>query len=484
MGVKQGISISQQLRQRQEQKLSPQQIQFIKLLTKTTLALEQRVKDELQDNPILEQEGSVESEESLSDIDEDEGDQDDPFDDIDVWETLYESADDLYGHKAQVDSREEVLREIPTPYDATLSERLRGQIGLAGLEGVERAIANQIIGSIDDDGRLRRELYKIADDIAFDSHEDVSETLVEQVLMTVQRFDPIGIAARTLQECLLIQSEALPEQVPYRDLAIAVLTDHYKAFTMKHFDDIIGRLRVSEDDLRDAIQLIQRFDPRPGYADAEGTAAYIVPDFEVRRSEDTLTVIVNRRNLPPLRISPTYLRMLEEGQRTGKQDAQTKKFLRQKFEAATWFINSVRQRNDTMSRVMSAIVEVQQDFFLLGRGHLKPMVLKDIAEIVRMDVSTISRVVKDKYVQTEFGILALKYFFSEGVETTTGERVSNREVKAIIEHIIADEDKRKPLSDQKITSLLADQKFIIARRTVTKYRESLDLPVARLRKEI
>ncbi len=487
MGIRHGISVGQQLKQRQEQKLSPQVIQYIKLLTKSTLEMEDRIKEELQDNPVLEAEENDSTDEPLDERLDESLDEspDESIDEPEPWEDLYEDVEDLYGHKARVDAADREYREVPTPYSASLIERLQDQVGLAGMDGTARAIAEQIIGSIEEDGRLRRPITSIADDIAFSKGEDVSEEQVLKVLRRVQRFDPVGIAARTLQESLLVQAESLPVDTPYLDLVVEVLSDHYRAFTMKHYAEIMQKMDVSDDELRHLVEVIQKLDPRPGHADSEGAAAYVIPDFEVQREDDELVILVNRRNAPKLQLSARYVKMMaDSGRAKTRAGAETQKFLKQKIEMANWFITSINQRFATMRRVMEAIVERQREFFLAGPGHLKPMVLKDIAGMIEMDVSTVSRVVNGKYVQTEFGVHDLRYFFSEGVKTESGELVSNREVKALLASIIGEENKKQPLSDQKLTELLREQGFIIARRTVSKYRESLELPVARLRKEI
>jgi RNA polymerase sigma-54 factor len=489
MGVRTGISIGQQLKQKQEQKLSPQVIQYIKLLSKTTLELEQRIKEEIQDNPVLEQEENAESEEFESPMDPDEIDKaEDDIDINDMWDVYHNNPDDLYGHKARVDRSDEDRPDMPAEYRESLIDQLREQIGLSDLEGYEIAIAEQIVGSVEDDGRLRRSLQSIADDIAFSTGDMVTETDVERVLAVVQRFDPVGIAARSLQECLLVQAETLLDDLPGQELAVEILEKNYRAFTMKHHAELMTRTEASVEELSEALELIKKLDPRPGYGYAEAGAATVIPDFEIKREGDEIEIILNRRNAPQLRLSRHYVRLMDQmaaergSGNNGKAEA--RKFLKQKMESASWFIQSIQQRQETMTRVMYAIAEYQKDFILEGPGNLKPMVLKNIAERIRMDVSTVSRVVNGKYVQTEFGVFELKYFFSEGVETDSGEMVSNREVKALIERIIQAEDKLKPLSDQRVTELLKEQGFIIARRTVTKYREAVGQPVARLRKEV
>lgn len=493
-----------QQKQSLQQKLSPQQIQYIKLLQLPTLALEQRIKAEMEINPLLE-EGAEEEElsddqdireelneaEEIRDADtrEEEGDKEEEFD----WEELLNNQDDLYGYKARVDHSEEDDREMPMPSRESMVEHLRDQLAFLDLDEEEEIIAEQIIGSIDEDGYLRRPLESIIDDIMFNHGIMLTDDDVERVLRKVQQLDPVGIGARDLQECLLVQLYSLPDDAGGRDVAIGMLEESYKAFTMKHFSSIMKKLDCDEEDLKDAYDLIQhRLNPKPGEGEFTAQQNYITPDFSVRYVDGDFIITLNGRNAPQLRISRQYRNMLHKIAAEKKKkkaasngvDDDTKKFLKNKFESARWFINSINQRRHTMTKVMHAIVELQDDFFKYGEGYLKPMILKDIAEIIDMDISTVSRVVNGKYVQTEFGVYELKYYFSEGLTTDTGEEVSNKEVKAIIEGIIDKEDKTKPLSDQKIADLLEDRGFQIARRTVTKYREQLSIPVARLRKEI
>ncbi len=486
-----------QQKQSLQQKLSPQQIQYIKLLQLPTLALEQRIKEELETNPVLE-EGEEEDEEILTDADEapnaeaeaakeEERNSDDEFD----WDEFLNAPDDLYGYKAQVDrSAEEEDRDIPMPAGTSMAERLREQVGMLHLDETEEVIAEQIIGSIDEDGYLRRPIESIVDDIMFSRGLMLTEDDVERVLSRVQRLDPVGIAARDLRECLLVQLDMLPDEVDGRENAIDVLDKTYKAFTMKHFEQIMRKLDLSEEELKDAYDLIQRLDPKPGEGAFSQQTNYVTPDFTVEEHEGEFLISLNGRNAPELRVNRHYRRMwnqLSAEKRKGEangQSTETRQFLKGRLESARWFINSINQRRGTMLKVMTALVEIQEDFFRHGEGHLKPMILKDIAEKIGMDISTISRVVNGKYVQTEWGVYELKYFFSEGLTTESGEEVSNKEVKAVIERIIAEEDKSKPLSDQKIATMLEETGVEIARRTVTKYREQLSIPVARLRKEI
>jgi RNA polymerase sigma-54 factor len=309
----------------------------------------------------------------------------------------------------------------------------------------------------------------------------------------VQSLDPAGIAARDLQECLLLQLYRMPEDAEGRDTAIEMLEEHYEAFTMKHFDKLKSRLGVDDRELKTTFDLIQqRLDPKPGEGDFSEETNYITPDFTVRYVDDEFVITLNGRNAPDLHISKQYRKMLEklkaqkkrDEQKEGDIDEETRQFLKDKFDSARWFINSINQRRHTMMLVMDAIVQLQEDFFHYGEGNLKPMILKDVAEIIDMDISTVSRVVNGKYVQTEWGVYELKYFFSEGLETVDGEEVSNKEVKAILQEIVDNEDKTDPLSDQKLADRLEEKGFKIARRTVSKYRKQLGIPVARLRKEI
>lgn len=478
--------------QRLQQKLSPQQIQYIQLLQLPTLALEQRIEAELEENPLLE-DATTEAVDVSEDIAEEpveaesERDPDEEYD----WGELLDNTEDMYGYKARVDYSREEDRELPIPATGTLSEHLREQLALQDLTEEEEIIAEQIIGSIDEDGYLRRPLESIMDDLSFNAGFTPELSDIEEMLGRIQRLDPIGIAARDLQECLLVQLRAMPPAVEGRDVAIRMLAETYKAFTMKHFDAIRKKLHVSGEELREAFDLIRhRLDPKPGEGQFSPRQNYITPDFTVESGDDEFIVTLNGRNAPPLHISRQYRHMLRNMAARKKEpglssvDAATRKFLKNKFESARWFIQSIHQRRHTMTRVMHAIVRLQEDFFRYGEGRLKPMILNDVAEIIEMDISTVSRVVNGKYVQTRFGVYELKYFFSEGIRSTDGEDVSNKEIKTILEGIIDEEDKAKPLSDQRLVASLEEQGFRIARRTVTKYREQSGIPAARLRKEI
>ncbi len=486
-----------------QQKLSPQQIQYIKLLQLPTLALEQRIKAELESNPLLEE--GIEEEEEIKEADSDETpieeqpanetqEETDQKDDEYDWEEFINASEDLYGYKARVDhSDDEDDREIPMPARVSMAEHLSDQLSFLPLNETEELIADQIIGSIDEDGYLRRPLESIIDDIMFNHGIMLTDEDVERVLKGIQQLDPVGIGSRDLRECLLVQLYSMPDEVPGLSVAIQMLEKAYKAFTMKHFEAIKKKLDVTSNALKEAFDLIQRLNPKPGEGEFTAAQNYITPDFTVIYEDGDFYISLNNGNTPQLRISRQYRQMLHQISADRKRnnqnqnnsfDSETRQFLRGKLESARWFINSINQRRQTMMKVMKAIVEIQEEFFKFGEGYLKPMILKDVAEKIHMDISTVSRVVNGKYVQTEFGVYELKYFFSEGLTTDSGEEISNKEVKAIIENIIENEEKRKPLSDQKIAQMLESKGFKIARRTVTKYREQLGIPVARLRKEI
>jgi RNA polymerase sigma-54 factor len=491
------LDFKQQQKLEQQQKLSPQQIQYIKLLQLNTMDLEQRIKEELEENPLVE-EGLDEEErrkedelDATSDEMENELDTDDE-DEFDV-EDLLNSTDDLYGYKASPNYGGDEDRDRPMPSAQTLTEQLNEQLSFLNLDETDSIIADQIIGSIDEDGYLRRPVESIIDDILFNHGLEIEEEDVEQVLRQVQSLDPPGIAARDLQECLLLQLYRMDEDVDGRDTAIEMLEDYYERFTKKHFSKLKKRLDVDDRGLKDAFDLIQqRLDPKPGEGDFSEETNYITPDFTVRWIDGEFVITLNGRNAPDLHVSKQYRKMLEklraqkksDKEKEGDIDKETRQFLKDKYDSARWFINSINQRRHTMSLVMDAIVQLQEDFFRYGKGNLKPMILQDVAEIIDMDISTVSRVVNGKYVQTEWGVFELKYFFSEGLETVDGEEVSNKEVKAELQRIVDDEDKTDPLSDQKLADKLEEKGFKIARRTVSKYRKQLGIPVARLRKEI
>ncbi|GAA4422937.1 RNA polymerase factor sigma-54 [Pontibacter saemangeumensis] len=476
------------LRQLLSQKLSPQQIQFIKLLQIPTVELEARIKEEMEINPALE-EGREEPAEDFNDAQEEEYGEDEygKEDEVDINDYLND--DEISGYKMQGDrGGDEEEREMPIAMTSSLTDSLMDQLGFLSLDDRQYAIGMQLIGSIDHDGYIRRDLYAIVNDLAFSQNIETTEEEVEQVLHMIQTFDPAGIAARDLPECLLLQL-GRREQDQTTLLAERIIHEAFDEFSKKHYQKIQSRFNISEDELKKAVDLIIKLNPKPGGAGAGMTRVqYIIPDFILTNDNGQLQLSLNSRNAPDLRISRSYSEMFDAYDKSDKKDKKLKEtvtFVKQKLDAAKWFIDAIRQRQNTLLRTMEAIIKYQHDFFLEGdESELRPMILKDIAEEIGMDISTVSRVANSKAVQTEFGIYPLKYFFSEGIATDSGEDASSREVKHILKEIIEAENKRKPLSDEKIEKMLNDKGYNIARRTVAKYREQLNIPVARLRKEL
>lgn len=482
--------LKQQLQQKLQQKLSPQQIQLIRLLELPAIELEERVKHELEDNPALE-----EGKEPVDDFEhtegEDGGEDASPADgEPDLGDYLTE--DDIPDYKLrEMTERAERKEEVPFSAGQSLNEHLSRQLGLRDLPEKQVRVAEYIIGNIDDDGYLRRDLSSIADDLMFMAGQEVSEKEVEEVLRVIQDFDPSGVGARDLRECLLIQLEK-KEKTEVTDWAIRVLTDYFEEFTRKHYDKIARGLDIDEATLKKVIREITLLNPKPGSAwggSMDLAMGQIVPDFIVEANNGELTLSMNNREVPDLRINREYAEMFQDySANKANQTAERREavqFVKQKLDSAQWFIDAVRQRNETLRRTMEAIIRLQRDFFLTGdEATLRPMILKDVAERAGYDISTISRVSNSKYVQTNFGIYPLKYFFSESTKTDSGEEISTREVKKIMRERVEAEDKRKPLTDEELATILKEKGYVIARRTVAKYREQLGIPVARLRKEI
>ena len=484
----QKLSLSQRL----AQKLSPQQIQFIKLLQVPTAELETRIEEELEENPALEegkddfqddafQQEGHEKEEGEEELSRDE--------ELDVSDYLRD--DDISGYKMQGDGfgDDDEERETPIATVSTLSESLLSQLGFLRLDERKTLIAKQLIGSIDDEGYIRRPIEGIVNDLAFSQNLETDSDEVESVLYKIQSFDPSGIAARDLRECLLLQLERKDRSDRMVGIAMEILEDCFDEFVKKHYEKIQRKLTISDAELKCAVELITKLNPKPGASAGSGSAArYITPDFILTNNGGKLELTLNARNAPELRVSRSYAEMLDTYEKSPKKDKTIKEaasFVKQKLDAAKWFIDAVKQRRHTLMKTMNAIVEFQYDFFVdEDESKLRPMVLKDIAAMIDMDVSTVSRVVNSKSVQTDFGIYPLKFFFSEGVSTESGEDVSSREVKHILKEIIDAEEKKKPYSDEKLESLLHERGYTIARRTVAKYREQLGIAVARLRKEL
>ena len=485
--------LKQTLQQKLLQKLSPQQIQFIKLLQVPTASLDTRIKEELEENPALE-DGSLanmnEPLEEYPDRDPDDYDQkEDSFDEeFSVEENIQEDDFKDYGSNYNGDDEDE-NKEMPIAIQDSFFEKLQNQLDLLALSDKQYLIGNQIIGSLDDDGYLRRPILSLIDDLAFSQNVIADEVEVEEMLAVIQEFEPAGIGARDLQECLLIQLRKKDQQNPIVIKAIQVVKSYLDEFTKKHYDKIERQLSVSSEELKEIINEILKLNPKPGDSAAvAGKMLQIIPDFHIINNDGVLHLTLNGRNAPELRVSRSYQEMFEHYEKAEKSDKKMKEavqFVKQKLDSAKWFIDAIKQRQQTLLKTMNAIMKFQYDYFLTGDDRmLKPMILKDIAEEIDMDISTVSRVANSKYVQTEFGTFLLKSFFSEAIQTDSGEEVSNKEVKKILEECIANEDKRKPLADEKLTEILKEKGYTIARRTVAKYREALNIPVARLRKEL
>lgn len=495
------MALSQSLQQKLLQKLSPQQIQLMKLLQVPTANLEERIKEELEENPALEQTEEDEYDDPLNETkDEFESDDEefetegseDEYDNIDISEYVADDDGEIAEYKMRDDNYPESddNKTIPYRIETSFHEHLQEQLGMLKLDDQQKKISEQIVGSIDDDGYLRRDTAAIVDDLAFRQNIETNEEEVEAIIRMIQQFDPPGVAARDLQECLLLQlnrQKLLRKEV---EMAIDVLTQYFDEFTKKHYDKIQRGLNLSDDQLREVVNQIIRLTPKPGgnYSGASKAESYIVPDFFIFNNGSKLELTLNSKNAPDLRISEGYRDMLKEYDKGSKKDRRQKEavlFIKQKIDAAKWFIDAIKQRQHTLTSVMETIMEYQLEFFLTGdETTLRPMILKDIAERTGLDISTVSRVANSKFVQTEFGTYRLKFFFSESLSTDSGEEVSTREVKKILSNFIESENKKKPLSDEKLTELLQEKGYNIARRTVAKYREQLNIPVARLRKEL
>ena len=485
------MALKQQQQLKQQQRLSPQQIQTIRMLELPALEIEERIKNELDENPALE-EGKEFSDEQDTDFNSDENDHNSQDSNEDLSLGDYISEDDIPDYKlADISNREERRESTPFNNEQSLSDYLLQQLRLNELSEKDKKIGEYIIGNIDDDGYIRRSLMAIADDIAFQSGEDYSENELSEILKLIQDFDPPGVGAGSLQECLILQLKKR-KTTEETTLATNILTNFFEEFTRKHFDKIQKVLNISEEQMKDAIYEIMSLNPKPGsnWDDSMTTIMNrITPDFIVETNNGIITFSLNNRGIPDLRVNRVYSDMLKDY--TGNKANQTSDmrdavlFVKQKLDAAQGFIDAVRQRQETLQRTMEAIIVMQEDFFLTGdESKLQPMILKDVAKKTGYDISTISRVSNSKYAQTNFGVYPLKFFFSESTQTESGETISTRKIKQIIKEEIEAENKKKPVTDEELTAILNTKGYLIARRTVAKYREQLGLAVARLRKEI
>lgn len=483
-------AMKQILSMKLEQRLSPQQIQLMKLLEVPTMELDQRIKKELEENPALE-EGKEENPDDLFEDGEPDY-EDDTRTEAEMEFDVSEYLDDDADYKTHVNNKGKDDDDVymPLAQGSSFQERLMEQVSLRYLSEKEDIIAETIIGNLDEDGYLSRDIESIVDDLAFSQNISVTEEEVEAILEIVQDLEPAGIGARSLQECLLLQLKRKQDGNITRYTAKIILEDYYDEFTKKHYDKIKSKLEIEEEDLKEAIAEIVRLNPRPGGSSKEAgkPLGTITPDFMVMEHEGKLELTLNGRNAPELRVSRSYENMLRsyaEGAKTSKGDKEAVLFVKQKLDAAKWFIDAMRQRQETLYFTMRAIVEYQREYFLTGdESNLKPMILRDISELVGLDISTISRVANSKYVQTNYGIFPLRHFFSESIVSDSGEEVSTREVKQILAEAVENENKRKPLTDDKLAEIIKEKGYTIARRTVAKYREQMNIPVARLRKEL
>jgi RNA polymerase sigma-54 factor len=495
--------LNQRLQQKLLQKLSPQQILLMKLLQIPSMALEQRIKQEVEENPALEMlegDGDSASEDEYtaevddSPLDPDEDSETDDFkekspeDEFDFQDYLDE--DDIPEYRTSVSNQspDDDYREIPFAAGTSFREFLISQLGLRDLTEKQYQIGLTIIGNLDEAGYLQREPSAMTDDLAFSQGIQATKEEVLEVLKVIQELDPPGVGARNLQECLLLQLRRKEYRTRDVELAEIILQQYFEEFTRKHYEKILRRAHITNDQLRDAINEILTLNPKPGDSVSESSREnnYVIPDFSVRNINGELELMLNSRNAPELRVSRSYIEMLEaysENKHSKSREAVS--FVKQKIDSAKWFIDAIKQRQNTLYVTMQAILDYQEEYFRTGdETRLRPMILKDIAEKVNLDISTISRVANSKYVETPFGTFLLKTFFSESMQKDDGEEVSTREIKKILSEFIESEEKMKPLTDEQLTDILKDKGYNIARRTVAKYREQLNIPVARLRKEL
>ena len=496
--------LHQRLQQKLLQKLSPQQILLMKLLQIPSIGLEQRIKQEIEENPALEETSDeLEADEMDQDFDEPVSDDEEidgeekeedyetknEEDEFDLSDYIDDDEIPSYKLSANNTSADDEHREVPFVSGTSFQDILHSQVGLRYLDEKQQEIASFIIGNIDESGYLNRDINAMVDDLAFTQNIQSNKDEILELLQIIQEFDPAGVGARNLQECLLIQLRRIEKPDKATQLAILLLERHFNEFTKKHYDKILKKIKITEDELKEAINEILKLNPKPGnsLSETSKTNHYILPDFFIYNNNGDLELQLNSRNAPELRLSRTYVDMLEAygNSKNRKQHKDTLTFIKQKIDSAKWFIDAIRQRQNTLFTTMEAIMNYQREYFLTGEEvKLRPMILKDIAEIVHLDISTISRVANSKYVQTPFGTFLIKSFFSESMQTDSGEEVSTREIKKILSNCIDAENKSKPLTDEQLTGILKEKGYNIARRTVAKYREQLSIPVARLRKEL
>ncbi|WP_068598545.1 RNA polymerase factor sigma-54 [Vaginella massiliensis] len=490
--------LKQELNLKLQQKLSPQQIQLMKLVQLPTVAFEQRVKEELEENPALDEASSSFEEEYENGSESEWENGNEEFQENNVIDTSdinideYLSDDDIPNYKTYTNnySDDDEEKSVPFAQGDSFIDILVNQLYTNRLTEEEYQLAEFLIGNIDEDGYIRRDLKSLVDDLAFSQNIITDEKTLENLLVNyIQKMDPVGVGARDLQECLMIQLEA-KSPTESVELAEKLISESFDAFTKKHYSKLIAKYDVDEDELRDAISEIERLNPKPGksFSSSSKIVEQITPDFTITIEDTELNLSLNGRNVPELRISNAYAEMLDTYKKTENKSAEQKEavlFVKQKLDSAKWFIDAVQQRRNTLMVTMEAIMKFQQEYFLTGdETKIKPMILKDISDLIGMDISTVSRVANSKYVQTPYGTFLIKDLFSESLTNDDGEEVSTREIKRILQDVILDENKRSPLTDEKLTEILKEKGYPIARRTIAKYREQLNIPVARLRKEI
>ncbi len=485
--------LKQQLNLKLSQKLSPQQIQLMKLIQLPTQAFEQRIKQELEENPALDEgkEESIDEYDDLSNEDTADDDYENESIETDIDVDEYLSDDEIPSYRLQTNnySPDDDDKSVPYAAGTSFTQHLKTQLSTFRFDDTGQEIAEFLVGSVDESGYIRRNIQDIVDDLAFTQNVYTDEETVEKVLRKVQKLDPAGVGARNLQECLMIQLQR-KEPTKQVDLAKDIMERSFDQFSKKHYSKLLARHDITEDELRGAIEVIEHLNPKPGGAYSGNTrmVEHVIPDFTIKIEDGDLQLSLNGRNAPEMHISRDYSNMLK-GYKESKEKTRAQKdavmFIKQKLDAAKWFIEAIKQRQQTLMVTMSSIMNYQKEYFLSGdERNLRPMILKDIADEIEMDVSTVSRVANSKYVDTPYGTKLIKEFFSESMKNDQGEDVSTREIKKILEMSIEEENKRKPLTDEKLAKVLKDKGYPIARRTVAKYREQLDIPVARLRKEI
>jgi len=486
--------LNQRLQQKLLQKLSPQQILLMKLLQIPSLALEQRIKQEIEENPALEE--LDEDYDSNSDNQDDSSgedmaeEKDRDNEEFDLSDYMDDDDTPAYRLSANNSSSDDERKEIPFASGTSFHGTLISQLGMQHMSKIDYQIALNIIGNLDDSGYLQRDLSPMVDDLAFSQNINTTREDLERILAYIQQLDPPGVGARNLQECLRIQLRRKPQTAPVVTAGI-IIERYFEEFTKKHYEKITKKNKITNEELKDAIDEILKLNPKPGDSlnDDSRLNQYIIPDFIIQNKDGNLELSLNSRNAPELRLSRSYTDMLEMYSEDKNHKTHSHKealmFIKQKIDSARWFIDAIKQRQNTLYLTMNAIMEYQKAYFMEGdETRLRPMILKDIAEIVNLDISTISRVANSKYVQTPFGTFLLKSFFSESMQTDSGEEVSTREIKKILSDCVEAENKSKPVTDEQLTDILKEKGYNIARRTVAKYREQLNIPVARLRKEL